>query len=161
ISDALGDTLATLRGPASAGLHTVYWSFQMPPGAAPTRSLSASERRDSILEATRAPFVLDSLRKAGYDSAALGRAAALLGTNASAGGRGGRGGARGGGGGGGGRGGRGGGGGASDGGVATTCYRPLTQWDPFCARPGEGPVTGPRPDQGPFTSPLVVNAADP
>src|SRR5262249_44977592 len=134
-----------------------------PLSAAIARGLSASERRDSILKATRAPFVFDSLRKAGYDTVALGRAAALLGTNASGGGRSGRGGARGGGGGGGGggRGGRGGGGGASDGGVATTCYRPMTQWDAFCARPGEGPITGPRPDQGPFTSPLVVNAADP
>ncbi len=160
ISDALGDTLATLRGPTTPGVHTVYWNYQTPAPPRARAALTVSERRDSILKANRAPAVLDSLRKAGYDTIAIARASALLGMGPgqTTGARGGRGG--GGGGGGGGRGGRG-GGGAADGGVATACYRPLTQWDPFCARPGEGAITGPRPDQGPFTSPLVVNAADP
>jgi len=43
----------------------------------------------------------------------------------------------------------------------TACERPLTQWDAFCPRPGEGATQGPRGAQGPFTSPLVVNNADP
>jgi len=127
ISDASGDVIATLNGPGAAGLHTVSWNFQgrrSGPAAAPA-PLSASERRDSILKAVRAPAVLDSLAKAKYDTAAIARAKAILNPPAfdpMAGGRGGRGG----GGGGGGR------------GAGAACERPLTQWEPFCARPGEG-----------------------
>jgi len=131
ISDASGDVIATLNGPAVAGLHTVSWNFQgrrSGPAAAPA-PLSASERRDSILKAVRAPAVLDSLAKAKYDTAAIARAKAILNPptiDPAAGGRGGRGG---GGGGGGGR------------GAGAACERPLTQWEPFCARPGEAAPT--------------------
>jgi photosystem II stability/assembly factor-like uncharacterized protein len=151
IANALGDTITTLRGPGSTGAYTVVWNFQIPARVSSPAALTASMRRDSVLRAARAPFVLDSLRKAGYDTVAITRASELiesapLGRAGAAGGRAGRGG--------GGRGGRGGGG-------LTACDRPLTQWDPFCARPAEGATQGPRGNQGPFTSPLVVNGADP
>ncbi|MCX5763876.1 MAG: hypothetical protein NTU67_04495 [Gemmatimonadetes bacterium] len=75
--------------------------------------------------------MLDSLAKAKYDTAAIARAKAILNPptiDPAAGGRGGRGGG-GGGGGGGGR------------GAGAACERPLTQWEPFCARPGEAAPT--------------------
>lgn len=80
ITDALGDTIATLSGPGGAGLHTVTWPFSgtrtLPPAG--PRALSASERRDSILRAVRAPMVLDSLTRAKYDSGAIAQARVLL-----------------------------------------------------------------------------------
>ena len=157
VADTLGNPVATLAGPGTPGLHTATWNFQIPGTPAPRRPMTASMRRDSILRAVRAPLVLDSLRKTGYDTVALRRASDLMATAplgdaaAAGGGRGGRGGR-----GGGGRGGRGG-----EGAPLTACERPLTQWDQFCARPAEGAAQGPRPNQGPFTSPLVVNGADP
>ena len=61
VSDAGGDTIATLSGPASAGTHTVVWNYQGARRVAPVVAmLSPSERRDSILKAVRAPMVLDS-----------------------------------------------------------------------------------------------------
>jgi hypothetical protein len=63
ISDVTGDTIATVNGPASAGLHKVTWDFRgKAPKAAP---LSPSEKRDSIVQARRIVFVADSLEKAG------------------------------------------------------------------------------------------------
>ena len=123
ILNASGDTLQTLTGPGTPGLHTVNWGYAITPRPQPRAPLSPSEKRDSILRAVRGPVVLDSLQKANYDAAALTQARALL--NPPAGGPGFGGFPGGGGGGGGGR-----GGGAS-------CERPLTQWEPFCARPGE------------------------
>jgi hypothetical protein len=69
-------------------------------------------------------MVLDSLQKAGYDSAAIARARgqiAFVNNPSAALGRGGRGG-------------RGGGG---RGGAGESCEHPTTQWEQFCARPGE------------------------
>ncbi len=122
ISDASGDTLATLNGVGGAGVHTVVWNFQgmrkMPPLA---EALTASERSDSILKAVRAPKVLDSLAKAGFDSVAVARVRVLLsGPAAPAGGRGG--------------GGRG----------SANCDHPMTMWETFCPRPGEGEAGGAR-----------------
>jgi hypothetical protein len=154
ITDASGDTVGTMRGPGGAGLHTVTWNYLRPATPRPP-VMTASMRRDSVLRAARAPHVFDSLTKAGFDTVAIGRARELL-AGPQAGVRGtpvGRGG--------------GGGRGAGGGGVPaapplTSCERPLTQWDRFCARPGEGTsLQGPRTNQGPFTSPLVVNGADP
>jgi hypothetical protein len=63
ISDVTGDTIATVNGPASAGLHKVTWDFRgKAPKAAP---LSPSEKRDSVVQARRMAFVADSLEKAG------------------------------------------------------------------------------------------------
>jgi photosystem II stability/assembly factor-like uncharacterized protein len=121
IVDATGDTVSTLVGPATAGLHTVNWGYALTARPQPRAALSPSEKRDSLLRAVRAPAVFDSLTKAKYDSTAISLAKRLvnpLGGGANFGGRGG-----------------GGGGGRGAGGA---CERPLTQWEPFCARPAEG-----------------------
>ncbi len=127
VSDARGDTLATLNGSGTAGVHTVVWNFQGARRVAPVvEMLSASERRDSILKAVRAPMVLDSLKKAGFDTVAVARVRTLLSATAPAP-----------------QGGRGGGGGGGGGGRGTiNCDHPMTQWEPFCARPGEGEAGG-------------------
>lgn len=113
-----GDTLANLAGAGGPGVHAVTWNFRGRAPAAVAASLSPSEKRDSVIKATRAPMVLDSLTKAGYDSTALARVKQLL--NPPAGGFGGRGG--------------------QAGRTGIGCERPLSQWDAFCARPGEGSV---------------------
>jgi hypothetical protein len=124
VSDARGDTIATLNGSGTPGVHTVVWNFQGARRVASVEvTLSASERRDSILKAVRAPAVLDSLKKAGFDTAAIARVNTLLAGGAPV--AGGRAGGGGGGGGGGGRG-------------AVNCDHPLTMWEPFCPRPAEG-----------------------
>jgi photosystem II stability/assembly factor-like uncharacterized protein len=71
ITDARGDTLRTLTGPARPGLHRVTWDFRgrMP---APT-PLSVSQRRDSIVQARRVDKVVDSLVQAGMSREALER----------------------------------------------------------------------------------------
>ncbi|HWH52750.1 MAG TPA: hypothetical protein VN651_14470 [Gemmatimonadaceae bacterium] len=126
VTDAGGETLATLNGPGTAGVHHVTWNFQeeRPRVAA---ELSPSQRRDSILLHTRAPMVLDSLQKAGYDTAAIarvrGQIRVLNNPQAALG-----------------RGGRGGGGGGRGGGGAPSCEHPTTQWEQFCARPAESPA---------------------
>jgi hypothetical protein len=61
ITDAKGDTVQTLNGPATAGLHRVTWDFR---GKPPVRVLSISEKRDSIVRMNRINFVFDSLEKA-------------------------------------------------------------------------------------------------
>jgi hypothetical protein len=63
ITDAMGDTVRTLTGPASPGLHRVTWDFRGRP--APRAPLSPSQLRDSIVAARRMDFVFDSLEKAG------------------------------------------------------------------------------------------------
>ena len=71
ISDAQGEVVSTLSGPAGEGLHTVTWNLR---GAAPgAEPLSPSERRDSIAVAERARFVADSLVEAGWEEAPLRR----------------------------------------------------------------------------------------
>ncbi|MCY7379351.1 MAG: hypothetical protein LH467_08465 [Gemmatimonadaceae bacterium] len=63
ISDASGDTIRTLTGPGGPGLHKVTWDFR---GKAPkTPALSPAGVRDSIVQARRTAFVLDSLEKDG------------------------------------------------------------------------------------------------
>ena len=125
ISNVAGDTLASLTGPGGAGVHHVLWNFQQnaPRTAAPEQS--PSQRRDSILLRVRAPAVLDSLTRAGYDTAAIrtvrAQVAQMVNPNA-----------------GGGRGGRGGGGGRGGAG-GQACEHPTTQWETFCARPAENP----------------------
>jgi hypothetical protein len=138
VSNVAGDTLANLPGPGAAGVHHVTWNFQ----EAATRAkneLSPSQRRDSILLHTRAPQVLDSLTKAGYDTVAIrtvrGQVAQLLNPTAAA-GRGGRGG-------------RGGPGGQA-------CEHPTTQWEQFCARPAE--TTGNRRGGAPADSAAAAAA---
>ena len=121
IVDATGDTLSTLNGPGAVGTHTVNWGYAITPRPQPRAALSPSEKRDSILRAVRAPQVFDSLTKAKYDSTAIALAKRLVNPPNLGGGFAGRGG----GGGGGGR------------GAGGECFRPLTQWDSWCARPAE------------------------
>jgi len=63
ITDVSGDTIRTLTGPGGAGLHKVTWDFR---GRAPRAvALTPSGVRDSIVQARRIAFVIDSLDKAG------------------------------------------------------------------------------------------------
>lgn len=62
ITDAKGDTVRTLTGPATAGLHRVTWDLR---GRAKPEALSPSAKRDSVLQANRISFVFDSLATAG------------------------------------------------------------------------------------------------
>jgi photosystem II stability/assembly factor-like uncharacterized protein len=121
VSDVAGHQLFQTKGSGKAGLQSVTWGFQVAaqPSAEP-RVQSPAEKRDSVLLRVRAPMVLDSLQKAGYDSTALAtvRRQVRQATNPPEGGAFGR------------R--RGGGRGAAEG-----CEHPLTQWDDFCARPAE------------------------
>jgi hypothetical protein len=135
VSDAAGTQLFTTVGPNRRGLHTVQWAFTGAPAA--RRELTPAERRDSILLRVRAPQVLDSLKKAGYDTLALNRVRVavnqLTNPQPAAGGFGGRGG--------GGGGGAGGGAGGPPGRAQVGCEHPMTMWDTFCARPAEPPAT--------------------
>jgi photosystem II stability/assembly factor-like uncharacterized protein len=143
VSNVAGDTVANLTGPGAAGMHHVLWNFQQaaPRGARPEQS--PSQKRDSILLHVRAPAVLDSLARAGYDTAAIRtvrtQVAQIVNPNANAGG---------------GRGGRGGRGG--QGGQA--CEHPTTQWERFCARPAEEPVEGGRGSLQPDTATAAAAA---
>jgi hypothetical protein len=63
ILDPAGDTVQTLSGSGSAGLHRVYWNLL---GRRPPRPpLTPAGRRDSIMLATRIDRVIDSLVAAG------------------------------------------------------------------------------------------------
>ncbi|MEO8620986.1 MAG: hypothetical protein ABI625_07965 [bacterium] len=131
VNDASGTQLYTANGSAARGVHSVQWAFQGAP--APRAALSPSALRDSLILKNRAPGVIDSLSKAGYDTAALAavRRIVNIANNPPAGlagfGRGG----------GGGRGGQAG------------CEHPTTQWDTFCARPSEpAPTAGGRGGRG-------------
>lgn len=75
ITSAKGDTVQTLTGPASPGLHRVNWNLRARPAA---RVLSPSEVRDSLRNDRLITAVSDSLIKAGTDSALVNRAARQL-----------------------------------------------------------------------------------
>jgi hypothetical protein len=62
VTDARGDTVATLTGPATPGLHRVTWDFRGRPARA--TPLGPAARRDSILTARRIDAALDSLERA-------------------------------------------------------------------------------------------------
>ncbi|MEP6991680.1 MAG: hypothetical protein ABJA80_12190, partial [bacterium] len=129
VSDAAGAQMYTTAGSAARGVHTVVWGFQN--AAAPRQPLAPAARRDSIILRNRAPAVLDSLTKAGYDSAALTavRRVVNLSNNPPAGGLFGR-------------------GGGGRGGAQAGCEHPMTQWDNFCARPAEPPPAPARGGRG-------------
>jgi photosystem II stability/assembly factor-like uncharacterized protein len=63
IQDVTGDTLQTLTGQGSAGLHKVTWGYQGRP--APAVALTGAALRDSILQARHVAVALDSIEKAG------------------------------------------------------------------------------------------------
>ena len=70
ITDADGEVVQTLNGPAGAGLHTVTWNLRRATEPEP-QTLSPSERRDSIMMAERAKVVADSLVEAGWEEEPL------------------------------------------------------------------------------------------
>lgn len=75
ITDAQGDTLETVEGPASRGLHRVTWNLR---GQAEQLPLSPSEKRDSIATERRLAEVVDSLEAAGTDREELAEAVEQL-----------------------------------------------------------------------------------
>ncbi len=87
IQDAMGDTVQALTGPMSNGLQRVNWTFNRRAAPVAPTPLSPSQLRDSIVAAKRMETVFDSLRKAGSDTAALGRIRALLARQQPGGGR--------------------------------------------------------------------------
>jgi hypothetical protein len=98
ISDAAGDTVAVVNGPASPGLHKVYWNFRG--RATPVRAaLGPSQLRDSTNLARRITAIFDSVGRAGtVPQASIDRMKNAL-LSGNIGGGGGRGGGGGGGGG--------------------------------------------------------------
>jgi photosystem II stability/assembly factor-like uncharacterized protein len=94
ISDAAGDTVAVVNGPATPGLHKVTWNFRG--RATPVRvALGPSQLRDSTNVARRVTAIFDSIGRAGtVPQASLDRmkSALLAGNIGAAGGRGGGGG---------------------------------------------------------------------
>lgn len=76
ITDAAGEVVRTLDGPAGAGLHTASWNLRG--AAAGAEGLSPSERRDSLRVAERARAVADSLVEAGWEEAPLRRQVGLF-----------------------------------------------------------------------------------
>jgi len=133
VSDAGGTQLFTTNGPAARGVHTVVWPFTMPPER---HELTPSERRDSVLLKTRAPMVLDSLKKAGYDTTALASVRRVVNIASNPQGAGGAAAAR-----------------AAQFAARNAqigCEHPTTMWDRFCARPADEPPpqTGGRGGRG-------------
>jgi hypothetical protein len=132
VSDASGTQLFQTTGPGRAGVHTVNWAFQGAPAA--RAALTPSGRRDSILMRVRAPQVIDSLTKAGYDTGAIAAVRRIVNVannpqlQQGLAGR------------------FGGGGGGRGGNVG--CDHPPTQWDTFCARPAEPPPAAARGGRG-------------
>ena len=63
IFNAANDTVATLTGPSTVGVHRVTWGLF--PRFVNTNTLSPSQKRDSTLRVRRIEFVFDSLSKAG------------------------------------------------------------------------------------------------
>ena len=63
ITDVNGDTLSTINGPATAGLHHVTWNLRGK--AAPAKPLTPAGVRDSIIAARKMDHVFDSLATAG------------------------------------------------------------------------------------------------
>jgi hypothetical protein len=63
ITDISGDTITTLNGPATAGLHHVTWNLRGK--AAPAKPLTPAGVRDSIIADRKMTQVFDSLATAG------------------------------------------------------------------------------------------------
>jgi hypothetical protein len=63
VMDAKGDTMQTLTGQGQAGVHKVTWGFNGRP--APRPALTGAALRDSVLQARRMAFVLDSVQAEG------------------------------------------------------------------------------------------------
>ncbi|MEK7402169.1 MAG: hypothetical protein AABZ80_07365, partial [Gemmatimonadota bacterium] len=62
ITNGAGDTIRSLNGPRTAGVHRVVWDLR---GTARPAVLTMAARRDSALVAQRARFAIDSLERVG------------------------------------------------------------------------------------------------
>jgi hypothetical protein len=78
ITDARGDTVQTLNGPARPGLQRVQWNLRARAAGTEAQERSPSERRDSMVTMQRADAVADSLIAAGENEEAVRRVAGLL-----------------------------------------------------------------------------------
>ncbi len=76
ILNAAGDTVQTLTGPGSRGLHHVAWDFRKKPE--PRGPLSPSEKRDSVARVVRLKEIGDSLVSSGMDRRMVDRALAQI-----------------------------------------------------------------------------------
>jgi len=72
VTNAAGDTVNTLQGPATAGIHTVTWNFRGSQPEAAEPSPYEKQEREQI--AARAKVVADSLIEAGWDENMVRRA---------------------------------------------------------------------------------------
>ena len=66
ITDAAGDTMRTLNGAGTVGVHRVMWDMRGKAAAA--KPLSPAERRDSVKSMIRIAQIFDSLQASGMDS---------------------------------------------------------------------------------------------
>jgi len=71
VTNAEGETVNTVSGPAEAGIHTVRWNFRRPQAAAPEPSPYERQERERV--GARARVVADSLIAAGWDEAMVRR----------------------------------------------------------------------------------------
>ncbi len=78
IQDATGDTIFTTNGPGSPGLQRVAWPYRGTRKLATVPELSPSARRDSIVRVRKTTLVLDSVAKAGWDTAFMRHAREVL-----------------------------------------------------------------------------------
>ncbi len=69
ITDAAGDTMRTLNGPGSVGVHRVIWDMRGKRPAA--KPLSPAEKRDSVKSMVRIAQIFDSLQVSGMDSSVV------------------------------------------------------------------------------------------
>jgi photosystem II stability/assembly factor-like uncharacterized protein len=77
VQDAVGDTLATLNGPSTVGVHKVTWNFRGRP--APAAPLSPAQRRDSIETARKVDSVFAVLEQEGkFPKAVLDNARGMM-----------------------------------------------------------------------------------
>ena len=61
VQNAMGDTVSSMNGPGTPGLHRVTWNYQV---SAPPAALTAQQRQDSLSRVVGAVRVLDSLQRA-------------------------------------------------------------------------------------------------
>ncbi len=76
ILDEKGDTVQTLNGPGTKGLHTIVWNYRKKPE--PRKPLSPSERQDSVVAMAKLQQIADSMIAAGSDRQAVERTLAMM-----------------------------------------------------------------------------------
>jgi len=69
VQDASGDTIVSMNGSSAAGLQRVVWNYRGTRKLAVVPPLGPADLRDSVVRVRKTTFVLDSLTKAGWDTA--------------------------------------------------------------------------------------------